>query len=165
MRAERPRARHSGDPFGRGDGRLRQRPDQPRFDLLRDEARIDDTPAIHRRDEPMDLYPLVAADAGVRDQTDVRSEGGAARNAHRTARPAAVPSGEPRRALKAAREAAVLPSMDMRKASGSMPCGMRQLVDEALGEKGELALRRAAHVAARKGKVRRTASIVTFGIE
>ena len=43
------------------------------------------------------------------------------------------------------------PSIDMRNASGSMPRGMGELVDEAFGEEAIFALRRAAHVAGVRG--------------
>ena len=80
------------------------------------------------------------ADAGVRDEPDVRSERGAARDAHRAARPAAVPSA--RAAPPPCRQRARRPFCAKHRHSESewlQPCGMSQLVDEALGEEGELA--------------------------
>ena len=86
------------------------------------EPGIDDAAAIDRRDQPVDLDPLIVADGRVRDQSDVRSERRAAGNPHRAAGPAAVPLGEPRRVLEAARQPRPLPpSIDIRNASGSMP--------------------------------------------
>src|SRR6476659_17283 len=77
----------------------------------------------------------------------MRPEGGAAGDAHRASRAAAVPLRKPGSTLKAARETAVLPEHRHPKRERLNACCVRQLVDEALGEESELALRRAAHVA------------------
>ena len=119
-----PKGRARGIPAihsGGWDGRLGERPDQPRFDLLPDESRIDDAPAIDGGNQAMNLYALLVVDARRRDQADVRPEGRAPRNSHRASGPAAVPLREPRRTLQAARQPPLPPSIDIRKARGSMP--------------------------------------------
>src|SRR5207247_811339 len=72
---------------------------------------------------------------------------------HRAAGPATIPLGDPRRALQAAREPAVVAKHRHSKSERFHPGRMRQLIDEAFGEEGHLALRRAAHVAGGEGQV------------
>ena len=73
--------------------------------------------------------------------------------------PAAIPLGEPRRALQAACEPAVCAEHRHPERQRLDACSMRQLIDEAFGEEGQLALRRAAHVTGSNGTGTSIASI------
>jgi hypothetical protein len=60
--SELPRQRNAANPFGRGNRGLSERPEQPALDLLTDNARVHNPPAVHGCDQSVNLDPLVAPD-------------------------------------------------------------------------------------------------------
>ena len=130
----------------RGDRGLRQCPDQSALNLLLHQSGIDDAPAIDCCDQPVDLDPLVAADACGRDQADVRPECRRTGHPHRASRTTSIPPCEARSALKAAGEPPVPAEHRHAERQRLHARRTRQLVDEALGEEGQLALWRSASV-------------------
>ena len=123
-------------------GRAGDPEDDPALDLLADDLGIDDPPAIDRADRARHPRSLLLASTSTSTRAAIAMPK-ALCAAMPIALPGAPPSQPPSVAAVDRQRASrgLSPSICIRKESGSIPAMPRQLVDEALGEEGGVAVR------------------------